>query len=128
MKGYELKELNPKAFKQLKINYNRRNHIARKEGYPAGNSDDFYNLEFPEYCPISGLKLDYDYNKKRIPGGDSNGPSYDKIDPSKGYTKGNVRVVSFLGNRMMSNVNSQKDPKSIFESLNKFLTEELKNK
>jgi hypothetical protein len=109
MKNKELRESNSNAYNQLRTNYTTRRSIARENGYPDGSFRDFYNLEFPEYCIITGHKLDYDYDKPRVKGGGDYAPSFDKINPELGYVEGNVRVVSFLGNRLMSNINSHSD-------------------
>lgn len=66
-----------------------------------------YSLEpedivIPETCPY--LKIKLSYNKK-----DSKKPFYysvDRIDSSKGYIKGNVRIVSILSNTMKSEATS----------------------
>ena len=119
--GKELRESNPTAFTKLKRNYNTRNFVAREKGIPEGNTNAFYNLEFPTHCIITGIELDYDYEKKRPSGGDNNAPSYDRIIPEKGYIEGNVRVVSFLGNRILNSINDQENSKSIIQNLKKFL-------
>lgn len=54
------------------------------------------DIVIPEYCPVLGFKLAMN---GRFP----NSMSIDKIDPTKGYTKGNVRVISFKANRLKSN-------------------------
>ena len=100
----QLKESNPKAYNQLKSNYGVRRHIARKEGYPDGSSENFLKLEFPEYCEILGRKINYDYDTPREIGGNDNSPSFDKIDPRLGYVEDNIRVVSFQGNQVLGNV------------------------
>ena len=40
-------------------------------------------------------------------GGDNCSPTLDRIDPSKGYIKGNVEFVSSLANKMMSNASGK---------------------
>ena len=122
----ELKKNNKKAYDQLRANYGTRRLTARKEGYPDGNSGDFYDLEFPDYCPILGIPIDYNYSKKRIKGGSDFSPSFDKIYPNLGYVKGNVRIVSFLGNRVMSNINSHPNYKQMLEHMGKkFIPQEI---
>jgi hypothetical protein len=122
----QLKESNPNAFKQLRINYGMRRYAARNEGLPDGDSEDFYQLEFPEICPILGVPIDYNYDKKRTKGGSDFAPSFDKIYPNLGYVKGNVRVVSFLGNRIMSNINDQPNYKNMLMHLaSKFIPQEI---
>ena len=48
-------------------------------------------------CPVFGFKMEFD-------GDHDNSPSLDRIDPSKGYTKNNVLWISYLANRMKSNL------------------------
>lgn len=60
------------------------------------------DVPIPLYCPIllvplnRGLKGNYNYS-----------PTIDRIDPNKGYIKGNVKVISMLANRMKSNATEQ---------------------
>ncbi len=55
-------------------------------------------VPLPTHCPILGIKINY-FNKVIS----DNSPSLDRIIPSKGYVKGNVRVISALANRIKSN-------------------------
>lgn len=49
------------------------------------------DLDIPEYCPVLGIKLEA--------GGDSkNSPSIDRLDRTKGYTKDNILVISYIAN------------------------------
>ena len=52
---------------------------------------DVSDVVIPEYCPCLGVPLEKhtDY-----------APSLDRIDPSKGYVKGNVWVISVKANRI----------------------------
>lgn len=52
----------------------------------------------PEFCPILGIKLQM--NNGSGSGGKDNSYSLDRIDPSKGYVKGNVQVISHKANSM----------------------------
>lgn len=58
---------------------------------------DFENFTFPEYCPYLGYKLNYSYGKGKI---QHNSPSFDRIDPDKGYVEGNVEIISNRANSM----------------------------
>lgn len=73
--------------------------------YAARARAKFKGLEFtiskeditiPEYCPILNIKLDNSTGN----GHRQNGPSIDRIDSSKGYTKENIQIISILANRM----------------------------
>lgn len=54
------------------------------------------DLICPVICPYLGITIDYSAgNGKTL-----EKPSVDRIDPSKGYIKGNVEVISSLANTM----------------------------
>lgn len=56
------------------------------------------DLQWPTHCPITGVELDY-FNSKR----EDNSPTFDRIDPSKGYVRGNVAIISARANRIKDN-------------------------
>lgn len=56
----------------------------------------------PELCPILGIKLEVRPDGLKGPWDGS--PTLDRIDPTKGYTLDNVRVISFKANRMKSDM------------------------
>ena len=58
------------------------------------------DIKIPELCPLLGIAI--------ILGGDGvfnmNSPSLDRIDNSKGYVRGNIRVISLKANKLKSNL------------------------
>lgn len=60
---------------------------------------DIEDIEWNEKCPILGIQLNFDVSRGGI---FEDTPTFDKIYPERGYTKGNVRVISDLANRMKS--------------------------
>ncbi len=63
-----------------------------------------FNLEIsditvPSVCPILGIPLVTHMNDGHH-AADRDSPSLDRIDPRKGYVKGNVRVISYRANAM----------------------------
>lgn len=67
-------------------------HRSKKMGIPFDIAVE--DLEIPERCPVFDIPLRYNQGKRQ---GDSF--SLDRLDNSKGYVKGNVRVVSFKANQ-----------------------------
>lgn len=57
---------------------------------------DIDDIVFPEKCPVFGIPL-------LKSGRENNSPSVDRVDSSKGYVKGNVRIISLRANRLKSN-------------------------
>ncbi len=57
------------------------------------------DLVLPPVCPILGIPLFYTKGKRT-----DNTPSVDRIDPSKGYTKDNIVVVSWKANNLKGNM------------------------
>ena len=69
----------------------------------------YTDFELPEYCPILGIKIEYE--------GDGNSPNHatlDRIDNSKGYIPGNIMIISRLANAMKN--------EATFEQLQSFIT------
>ncbi len=62
---------------------------AKKAGYPFDLTRD--DVSIPVLCPV--LKCE-------MVSGTPYAPSLDKIDPAKGYTKGNIQVISWKANLM----------------------------
>lgn len=91
--------------KNLKYNSNVPNRILIRTKYRAKKAGIPFNLEIedikvPEQCPVLGIKL------QTVAGAGANqisSPSLDRIDPERGYTKGNVRVISQRANLLKSN-------------------------
>jgi hypothetical protein len=66
---------------------------ARKQGL-------FFDLKLgditiPEFCPVLGIRL-----AKGVAKWADSSPSLDRIVPEFGYTKGNVRVISWRANNL----------------------------
>lgn len=87
----------------------RESDVARSLFLTAKNRAKFEGIPFditiediivPEFCPALGLEL----MMNRCKPGD-NSPSLDRLNPSKGYVRGNVAVISFKANTIKSNAN-----------------------
>lgn len=76
---------------------------------------EFGELEFPTHCPLLGIELDYFAERTQ-----ENSVSFDRVDSSKGYVKGNVIVCSWRGNRI-KNDGTAEEHKKIYEFLSKFI-------
>ncbi len=73
---------------------------AREQGLPFDLT--VFDIIIPDVCPVLGLALAMGEGRTR-----DNSPSLDKIDPAKGYVRGNVQVISDLANRMKQNANPE---------------------
>lgn len=60
------------------------------------------DVVIPEFCPILHIPLSVSTGKVS-----DYSPSLDRIDSTKGYTKGNVQVISYKANTMKSNANAE---------------------
>ncbi|WP_157272528.1 hypothetical protein [Azonexus hydrophilus] len=58
------------------------------------------DIVIPEFCPVLGVKLDVSIAV--IGTRNQFAPSLDRVDNSKGYVKGNVRVISWKANQLKS--------------------------
>lgn len=91
----------------------KTNDPIRKMWYRAKSRAILKQIEFnieqsdiiiPQFCPILGIELK---EFSGASGGRNESPSLDRIIPSKGYVKGNIRVISHLANAMKSSASPE---------------------
>lgn len=58
-------------------------------------------LPLPDFCPVLGIPINY-MGAKRYGGFIEDSPSIDRVDSSKGYVPGNVRIISWRANSIKS--------------------------
>lgn len=58
------------------------------------------DIEIPEFCPILGIKLIAGIRKCS-----DNSPSLDRVNPKRGYIKGNIKIISLRANRLKQDSN-----------------------
>lgn len=56
---------------------------------------EFEDIEWPTHCPVLGIELDYFARGRR-----ENSVSFDRVDNTKPYEKGNVVIMSWRANRL----------------------------
>lgn len=92
------KKANAKTSKWSKNNKSRVQFNAarsRSKKYEEAFDLVFTELDWPDVCPVLGIPMDRrDKNHT---------PSLDRVDSRKGYTKANVKVISFRANRIKFN-------------------------
>lgn len=113
----KMKTTQPNKFKQYIKKHekftakSRKVNISRMMLNSARSRAKKFKLEFsitetdfnlPVICPIFSIPLVYDNTKTQ-----SNSPSLDRIDPTKGYIPGNVHVISWRANRIKSNATKE---------------------
>lgn len=106
--GYanKCKECRHKDSARQYANKSIEKRILSRAKYRANKKELEFDLELedivvPDVCPVLGIELEY--------GGVSNdsSPSIDRMDPNKGYVKGNVKVISYRANMIKSNANAE---------------------
>lgn len=96
------KEKTLKTSKWKRLNPERRMWSSLKRSAKDRGLEfnlDWTDIVIPDVCPILGLRLKIGNS---VTSADS--PSMDRIDNSKGYVKGNVRVISHRANALKSNL------------------------
>jgi hypothetical protein len=108
-KSLEKKEKTLKTNKEWrKKNVNRTLYTSAKNRSRRKGIE--FNLELsdivvPIYCPVLNLPLAP--NQEGTQKYKQNSPTLDRIDPTLGYTKGNVQVISHLANSMKNNASAE---------------------
>lgn len=74
-----------------------RLHRKKQDSKKKGICFDlkYPDLDWPEYCPVLGLKLNYQADSR-----EESSPSFDRVNSDLGYIKENVRIISWRANRI----------------------------
>lgn len=75
---------------------------SRAKASGVEHTIDYTDIVLVDVCPVLGIPLNYS-NSKLL----DDSPSLDRVDNSKGYVKGNVRVISFKANRIKCDASVQ---------------------
>lgn len=92
-------------YQAMRAKFRAKKANAKRLGYNF--SIEFGDLDFPTHCPILNIQLNY-LNED---GWMDNSPSFDRIDPSKDYIKGNVAVISMRANRIKNDGTAEEHQK-----------------
>jgi hypothetical protein len=91
-----------KSFKSGILKSNVRGKICANSASNAKRSGVIFNLisediKLVKTCPLLNIPIEYGNHVRT-----NNSASLDKINPKLGYVKGNVEILSLLGNQMKS--------------------------
>jgi hypothetical protein len=97
---------------------------AQDKGLPFDLDHDYIRSIVPSHCPIFGMPLEWSLLR-----GNGNlvlpsSPSLDRIDPSKGYIKGNVWIISHRANAIKNDA-SHEELKLVTEAVGRAIVNSL---
>ena len=96
---------------------------AKEKNLPFNLDVQYVRSLATSRCPVLQVKFDWSLykNNGKIP---FNRPALDRIDPSKGYVKGNVWIISSKANRIKSDA-SHEELKLVTEAVGRAIVDSL---
>ena len=96
---------------------------AKEKNLPFNLDVQYVRSLVTSHCPVLQVELDWSLYKHngKIP---FNRPTLDRIDPSKGYVKGNVWIISSKANRIKSDA-SHEELKLVTEAVGRAIVNSL---
>ena len=79
--------------RRMSDSFRRKRENAKRSKW--GWELTIHDIKWATVCPVLGIELDWFAEAKA-----DNSPSYDRVDSTKGYVPGNVRIISFRANRI----------------------------
>lgn len=106
-----------------KIKAMRIRNKLRRDGLPPDitHQDILDAIPADNICPALGVKLAFGTTLARK----WDGPSVDKIDPRKGYVRGNLCVISYRANAIKQDCTDPNDLRRIADYMEKALARSL---
>jgi hypothetical protein len=97
---------------------------AQEKGLAFDIDASYLRSVVPSHCPILGVELAW--STRRLNGDTTlpNSPSLDRIDPTKGYVKGNVWIVSARANRIKNDA-THEELKLVTEAVGRAIVDSL---
>jgi predicted DNA-binding protein YlxM (UPF0122 family) len=83
-------------YRTLRSKFSRKKTNAKRAGIEWDL--DFGDVVWPEVCPALGVEMDY-FSETQT----ESSPSFDRVDPNKGYVRGNVVIICWRANRIKNN-------------------------
>jgi hypothetical protein len=80
---------------------------ALKKNLPFDIDLAYIRSIVPSHCPVFNLPLEWSLRRGLGPVSLPNSPSLDRIDPSKGYVKGNVWIISNRANAIKNDASHE---------------------
>lgn len=100
------KELTKRSTEHGRIARMLINARSRAKNYKLPFDIDKNDIIIPKTCPLLGIELTLEVNSSKRNATDST-VSLDRIVPELGYVKGNVRVISYLANKIKNNASRE---------------------
>ena len=97
---------------------------AIKKGLIFDIDHNYIRSIIPSHCPILGIPLEWSVQRGNGPRSLPNSPSLDRIDPSKGYVKGNVWIISNRANSIKNDA-SHEELKLVTEAVGRAIVDSL---
>lgn len=97
---------------------------AKDRNIPFAIEADYLRSIIPSHCPIFGTPLEWSIYRglghRPLP----NSPSLDRIDPDKGYVKGNVWIISNRANTIKNDA-THEELKLVTEAVGRAIVDSL---
>jgi len=97
---------------------------AKDKNLAFNIDNDFVRSITPSHCPIFNTKLEWSLQRGNGPRSLPNSPSLDRIDPERGYVKGNVWIISYRANQIKSDA-SHEELKLVTEAVGRAIVDSL---
>jgi hypothetical protein len=107
------RERREKGIDEVSAMWSRAKYRAKQKGLDF--TIEQKDITIPDKCPLLGILLECHRGKGSQQG---NSPSLDRIDPTKGYIKGNVWVISNRANTLKNDASLQ-ELQTLVENLKK---------
>lgn len=80
---------------------------AKAKNLPFNIDREYIRSIIPSHCPIFGIPLEWSCLRGDRGTALPNSPSLDRIDPSKGYVRGNVWIISNRANAIKNDASHE---------------------